>query len=85
MRELHIRGVEVPRDVCVIGFDDIDEASFLTPSLSSIRPDRAAIAQHALHLLSARVDASHDEPHEVRVPHQLVVRESTTRPPRLAA
>jgi len=51
---LHVlgaRGVSVPEQVAVIGFDDIDEASYSTPSLSSVAPDTRALARAAIDLL----------------------------------
>jgi DNA-binding LacI/PurR family transcriptional regulator len=79
LRELHLAGLAVPRDVRVIGFDDVDEAAFSTPTLSSIRPDRAAIAEQALQLLITRIDGSEHAPSDVRVAHRLITRESTAQ------
>lgn len=53
MHVLVTAGVGVPQDVAVIGFDDIDEGRYSTPSLSSVSPDTAALARKALDLLFA--------------------------------
>ena len=79
LRALHDQGVRVPDDISVVGFDDVDEARFTIPSLTSIRPDRAAIAAAALRLLLDRIGGADGPPRDVRVPHTLVVRESSTR------
>jgi DNA-binding LacI/PurR family transcriptional regulator len=51
MRVLFERGLAVPDDVAVAGFDDIEEARFARPSLTTVRPDRAQIARQAVDLL----------------------------------
>ena len=77
LRALHERGVKVPRDVSVVGFDDLDEARFAAPSLTSIRPDKKQIACIALEMLIERIGGSKVKPRDVRVPHQLIARESS--------
>ncbi|WP_231917746.1 LacI family DNA-binding transcriptional regulator [Microbacterium pygmaeum] len=53
---LHVlgaRGVSVPGQVAVIGFDNIEEAGYSTPALSSVAPDTLALARTAIDLLTA--------------------------------
>ncbi len=79
LRQLHDQDVRVPDDVAVVGFDDADVSRFLTPSLTSVRPDRPKIAKAALHILLERIDGVRDRPRDVQVPFQLVIRESSSR------
>jgi DNA-binding LacI/PurR family transcriptional regulator len=44
LRVLHERGIQIPEHVAVIGFDDIEDGHFSTPSLSSLSPDKKFIA-----------------------------------------
>jgi DNA-binding LacI/PurR family transcriptional regulator len=70
----------VPGDVAVIGFDDIEDGRFSTPTLSTIAPDLGRIAQLAVDLLAERLGegaAATAAPRELRVSHRLVAREST--------
>lgn len=55
MRGLADRGVRVPEDVRVIGYDDIDEAEFSVPSLSTVSPDHDEVASRAVGLLLRRI------------------------------
>ncbi|MEU4237816.1 LacI family DNA-binding transcriptional regulator [Actinoplanes sp. NPDC026619] len=74
------RGLDVPGDIAIIGFDGIEEGRFSTPSLSTIAPDTERIAQFAVDLLAERLGggpAATAPPREICVDHRLVAREST--------
>lgn len=78
LRVLLERGVRVPEDVAVIGFDDLDETRYSLPALSTINPGRSEIARTAVDLLVARIGgADAGPPREVFTDFSLVEREST--------
>ncbi|MBO0702555.1 MAG: LacI family DNA-binding transcriptional regulator [Candidatus Dormibacteraeota bacterium] len=78
MRGLHEAGLRVPDDVAVIGFDDLEDGRVATPSLSSISPDKARIADLAVGLLTDRISGRRAGPaEELTVRHRLIAREST--------
>jgi DNA-binding LacI/PurR family transcriptional regulator len=79
LRTLASRGIRVPDDIAVIGFDDIEDGRFSTPTLSTISPDKEQIAAQAIELLSAQLSgtASDRGPQEVYADYQLEAREST--------
>ena len=78
LHALREKGLDVPGDVAVVGFDDIEECSYSSPTLTTIRPDKARIAQLAVEILAARMTQTKaEEPGDVRAPYELVVREST--------
>jgi DNA-binding LacI/PurR family transcriptional regulator len=79
MRAVLRRGLRVPEDIAIVGFDDTEDARFSTPSLTTISPGRDAMARAAVLALRRRIT----EPDYVpgRDPFvaefRLVVREST--------
>jgi DNA-binding LacI/PurR family transcriptional regulator len=75
-------GVKVPDEVSVVGWDDVEEAAYSTPSLSSVRPDKAAIADTAVQRLLSQIAGEPAEGFEVLCSYSLVVRESSTPPAR---
>jgi LacI family repressor for deo operon, udp, cdd, tsx, nupC, and nupG len=82
LRALLHGGIGVPSDIAVASIDDVDEAAYATPSLTSVAPDLDALADTSLSLLEAqRVAASAGfrprRPRQEWVPFRLVVREST--------
>jgi DNA-binding LacI/PurR family transcriptional regulator len=85
LRRLTELGYSVPGNVAVIGVDDIAEARYVTPSLTTISPDKVLLAATVVDCLIARIDGARDVPRDVVIPHRLVVRESTRTRPRGAA
>lgn len=82
LHALHRRGVRVPEDVAVIGFDDITESRYSTPTLSTVAQDVEEIARLAVDALLFRLTTGADDPpREVLASHQLRVRNSTVRSP----
>jgi LacI family transcriptional regulator len=70
-------GRSVPRDVSVIGFDDVPTALDLTPALTTVRLPLEEMGERAMRLL---LDTSAPGPRTVRVKADLVVRGSTAAP-----
>lgn len=77
LRALAEQNVRVPADLAVIGFDDIEASRFSTPSLSTVRPDKAGIAKAAVDALLRRLDDPGGEIHEFNVGFELIQRESS--------
>jgi LacI family transcriptional regulator len=76
------KGLKVPGDLAVIGFDDVPEAAFFCPPLTTIRQDMAALGYCAMKELSRRMNAIIEgnpgvEPDTIWIQPQLVIREST--------
>ncbi|GAC1404934.1 MAG: LacI family DNA-binding transcriptional regulator [Chloroflexota bacterium] len=55
MKALQVAGYRIPEDVAVVGFDDIEDSAFATPSLTTISPDVTEIARSAISMLVERI------------------------------
>ena len=80
LRALSERGRRVPQDVSVVGFDDVPEASYFLPPLTTIRPDFDEVARSALRLLLEPADADGPAPARASVAPTLVTRNSVAAP-----
>jgi LacI family repressor for deo operon, udp, cdd, tsx, nupC, and nupG len=76
MDHARTQGREVPRDLSVVGFDDIRFAPYLTPPLTTIRQPMAEIGRETVRLL-LEILRSQARPKSVTLPHTLLIREST--------
>ena len=74
--EVQHHGVMVPRDVSIIGFDDIELVAHMTPALSTIRQPREAIGRRAAQRLLDRIGGD-DRAEDTVLPVELVLRGST--------
>ena len=80
LRALHEAGRRVPQDVSVVGFDDIPEAGYLIPPLTTLRQDFEDEGRRAVATLLARIEEPGRRPVPVTVVPELVVRASTAPP-----
>jgi DNA-binding LacI/PurR family transcriptional regulator len=80
-RALAEAGVRVPDDMSVIGFDDIEAASYITPSLTTIRQPFEEMGQRALALLFELLNSGRATNRQVILPPELILRQSTGRVP----
>jgi len=77
MKAILDKGLRIPEDVAVVGFDDIDYAQLLTPSLTTIRQNRADLAGAAVEALLKMLERPKEAPPVSVLPVELVVRESS--------
>ena len=71
------RGVSVPGNLSIIGFDDIDMAAYTIPPLTTIRQPRFELGQRAMHMMLDLLAGQ--QPENQMVPGELVVRQTTAK------
>lgn len=69
-------GIRVPADVSVVGYDDIPEAAYFVPALTTVRQDFGALGERLMHRLAALLDDRPDE-EPAALAAELVIRSST--------
>ncbi|MDN4480311.1 LacI family DNA-binding transcriptional regulator [Demequina muriae] len=78
---LHQRGLRVPEDVSVVGFDNVPLAEYFWPPLTTVNQDFAAIGHELVASLLARMRSTEEsEPQRTIIPAELVIRSSTGAP-----
>ncbi|SDX67659.1 transcriptional regulator, LacI family [Albimonas donghaensis] len=73
--------IRAPRDVSVVGFDNIEVAAHLDPPLTTIRQPRTLIGQRAAALLMDLIEGGDGAAFESMVEVDLILRDSTAPPP----
>jgi DNA-binding LacI/PurR family transcriptional regulator len=81
LRALHERGRAIPDEVSVVGFDDIPEAQYFMPPLTTVRQDFGEMGRNALRLLLEVMEGGSGPAPRLTVAPQLIVRRSTARAP----
>ncbi|MCU7726057.1 LacI family DNA-binding transcriptional regulator [Actinoplanes sp. KI2] len=80
LRALNEHGRRVPDDVSIVGFDDVPEAAYFTPPLTTIRPDFAAVATASLELLMEQVSGAAEVGERRTIAPELIERDSVAPP-----
>jgi LacI family transcriptional regulator len=80
MRAAVERGLEVPRDLSVVGFDDVELASVAYPALTTVIQPLQEIGRIAATLLYRQIDGQPLDASRIELSTRLVVRDSTAPP-----
>lgn len=80
MRAVRARGLRVPEDVSVVGFDDSEQAAIVTPALTTVRQPLAEMGRMAVSLLLRLLEGQRVEALSVELATRVVLRESTAPP-----
>jgi DNA-binding LacI/PurR family transcriptional regulator len=77
---LRERGLGVPEDVSVVGFDDVPEAGYLYPPLTTVRQDFATLGELIMQKVLVAVEEPETATEDTPLPTHLIVRQSTRAP-----
>lgn len=77
IRAIRDRGLRVPEDISVVGFDGIELGSYMSPKLTTIRQDREIIAKRSVEILLEHIANIAGAVHEI-VPFRVIEGESAT-------
>jgi LacI family transcriptional regulator len=81
----HRRGLDLPKDLTVVGFDDTTAATTLWPALTTVRQPLKTISAIAIDILlreiRARKEGQSPEPVDHVVRHTIIERQSSAAPP----
>ena len=80
LKAASVRGVRVPEELSVVGFDDIPMATYAIPSLTTVRQPIEQMAKLAVESVLALIGARNGGPHKRIVRPQLMQRESCASP-----
>ena len=82
LRAMHEAGREVPNELSVVGFDDIPEAPYFLPPLTTVRQDFNEMGTRSLRALLRTIETGEAPSAGMLVSPELIVRASTAAPPR---
>jgi DNA-binding LacI/PurR family transcriptional regulator len=80
MKALNEKGISVPQDISLIGYDDIQEATYCIPSLTTVGGSMDLLVTRLQEILIAHIDEKGGEPIQEYIKPQLIVRESVSIP-----
>lgn len=76
MRAIQEKGLSIPNDISIIGFNDTEMSSYTTPALTTIFAPAYDMGQHGANLIYAATNLKINTPLKAKIPCQLVKRES---------
>jgi len=85
MKTVRALGLDIPRDLSLVGFDDMAFAELVDPPLTTVRQPVGEMGRLAVRHLLALLDGGDAPPPETRLPVRLVIRHSVAPPPEKAS
>lgn len=76
MKAIHKNGLHIPKDISVVGLDNIEISEYFRPSLTTVHVPKEELGKFAVKLLIDRINGGHEVNAVVKLPFKLIVRES---------
>jgi LacI family repressor for deo operon, udp, cdd, tsx, nupC, and nupG len=80
IHELRKAGLHVPDDISVVGIDDVEVSRLFNPGLTTIRQPRYDMGRRGMQMIVDQLEGRAERIADVTLPHQLVLRDSASRP-----
>lgn len=81
MKAIKEHGLKIPEDISIVGLDDIEMASFVSPALTTVHIKKEELGRTAVKILVDKIESNRTYPYRVDLPFELVVRHSTKSRP----
>jgi LacI family transcriptional regulator len=81
MRAVWEFGLSIPQDISIVGFDDVSQAPFTRPPLTTVHQPLEQMGRAATKLLLSLLENPSHPPEYIEFPTQLIIRESSSQPP----
>jgi DNA-binding LacI/PurR family transcriptional regulator len=76
MKAIHKKGIRIPKDISVVGLDNIEVAEYVRPSLTTIHVPKEELGRFAVKLLVDKINNGHEVNALLKLPFTLIIRES---------
>ncbi|HEY7417180.1 MAG TPA: substrate-binding domain-containing protein, partial [Ktedonobacteraceae bacterium] len=80
MEAIRDRGLQIPRDISIVGFDDIPQAIHVHPPLTTVRQPLEEMGRVAAQLLLSYIEDPDRAVERIELPTELIIRESCQAP-----
>lgn len=77
IKRLTACSIKIPKEIAVIGFDDTSISKMYNPSISTVSQPQVEIGEHLMKLLAKRIEGEKGDAVFKKLPHKLVLRETT--------
>ncbi len=79
MKAILEKGIRIPEDVSIVGFDNIETSTYVNPPLTTVDVPKEELGRMAVRILIDRIENGREYPVRVDIPYELVIRNSCSK------